>query len=165
MKRELLAATLASVMISTNANACLADGGVDGAIFATPQGTFEVAVAFHQAEQQGLISRSAHANWATVQYLLLQKLEARFAGEHFDITLFDSEGQHFYRLIADGQSIKIQAHEIPKDEYQGVVVTDIDVLVAMVRGQLSFSQAKSLGVITNSAVSRDFEALMAASFI
>ncbi|GAL10856.1 hypothetical protein JCM19233_1841 [Vibrio astriarenae] len=165
MKLKLLTTALLGLVNVNSAQACLADGGVDGAIFATPQGTFEVAVAFHHAEVDGMITRSNRSNWATVQYLMLQKMTGKYNGETFDITLFDASGQHFYRFIADGERIVIRAHEVPKDQYQGVVVTDIDVIVSMVRGQISFELAQKLGVIVNSDLSSDFEHLMTVSFV
>lgn len=164
MKVRQIAVTFTLLSASFQAQACLADGGVDGAIFASPAGTFEVAVAFHQAQQQGEISRSANANWLTVQFLLMQKLQAEYSQQVFDITLFDMAGQHFYRLIGDGEQVRLQPHEIPDKDYAEVVVTDIDVLTAMVRGQLSFSQAKHLGVVFNADVSSSFASLMRATF-
>ncbi|RJG49890.1 hypothetical protein [Motilimonas pumila] len=164
MKVRQIAAIVALLSAPYYAQACLADGGVDGAIFASPAGTFEVAVAFHQAQKQGEISRSNQANWLTVQFLLMQKLQAGYSNQVFDVTLFDMAGQHFYRLIGDGKQVRLLPHEIPNKDYAEVVVTDVDVLTAMVRGKLSFSQAQTLGVVFNAEVSTPFEHLMQKSF-
>ena len=164
MKLKLIAGIMAGMLAGQQAYACLADGAVDGAVFAIPQGTFEVAVAFQQAQQRGDVQTYANSNWSTVQFILMQKLQSHYQGEVFDITLFEATGQHFYRFVADGEQVNMLAHEVPKSEYQGIIVTDIDVMTALVRGQMDFANADKLGLFFNLGTSQEFTALMTKAF-
>ncbi|MCK6265820.1 hypothetical protein KP803_21395 [Vibrio sp. ZSDE26] len=164
MKGKLFAVTLAGMLNIQVSNACIGDGGVDGALFAVPAGTFEVAVASYNAQIAGKLPKYPRHNLVTVQFLLEQALNQNYQKEIFDVTLFEATGQHFFRFIGDGERVEILAHEVPKNEFDSVMVTDIDALTALVRKELTFTEADSLNLFYQAESSKSFYQLLSHSF-
>ncbi|WGV99225.1 hypothetical protein QF117_14880 [Vibrio sp. YMD68] len=164
MKRKILGVVLAGMLNIQIAHACLGDGAVDGALVAVPAGTFEVAVATYHAQADGNLTKYQRHNLVTVQFLLAQALSSNYQQEIFDVTIFEATGQHFFRFVGDGERVEILAHEVPKNEFDSVIVTDIDVLTALVRKELNFTEADSLNLFYQADVSKSFYQLLTQSF-
>lgn len=164
MKKQALYTLLVSALQIPVAQACIGDGAVEGVLVNVPKGTFEVAIAMNQAIETNIITPAASSSLNTVQFMLTRQLQQHYQGELIDITLFDSSGMHFVRVLGDGDTLSLSGHEVPKDAYQDVLVTDIDALTQLVRKQISFTQLTDLGLFYQTQATPEFQRLMTNTF-
>ncbi|MCE2569891.1 hypothetical protein [Motilimonas eburnea] len=158
--RPLVLGTLLSAMPLATSQACIGDGAIDGVLISVPAGTYALADAMYQAISKGQITPVANTSLNTVQFMMQRQLQQHYQGEILDITLFDSSGMHFLRLRGDGQSLTLNAHEVPKDQFQDILVTDVDALAAMARKQASFSDIVRLQLMHDATSQTEFTQLM-----
>lgn len=147
-KFKKLAITVLSI-ISSASFACVMDGGAFFQTMGTmPQGTFAVAVAINQAnENQTLVVSERHGQRLDmIMWQFNKQLEPHYQGETFDVSIYEISGNHFIQLTGDGETIKATAHELPSDNQTDFIVTDASVIFALANGNLSINDARELGL-------------------
>lgn len=142
-----------ALSVATLASACVMDGGTDGVLTTVPKDTFEVASAINQAVQGGDLRLMPNsANRLTMVFWQLEKqLQHHYQGEVFNLYLYELSGNHYMQLKADGTSLELIAHNPPtRDELLAetpLLVSDIDVLQALLMKTLNFADLQSKGLV------------------
>lgn len=159
--------------VSTWSSACVMDGATDGVLSTVPKDTFAVASAINHAVQQGTLQLlPASANRLTMVFWQLEKqLQSHYQGEQFNVYLYELSGNHYMQLKADGETLELIAHNPPtRDELLAdtpLIVSDIDVLQALLMKRLSFAALEEHGLYASQGSGQGVNAakqLLARSF-
>ncbi len=146
---------LSMIALSVFTSASMACALDNGAFFQTigtmPQGTFSVAIAINQANEneQIVVSEKHGQRLDMIMWQLYSRLKPHYQGEKFNVSIYEISGNHFIQLTGDGKSVTAVAHELPNSDQQDFIVTDASVLFALANQQMTLTNAVELGMWQN----------------